>query len=65
MRILVNGAWHDVVNANLQAILQELGYEDRTIATAVNATFVPRSERTRTDLQEGDTLEIVTPMQGG
>jgi sulfur carrier protein len=53
------------VNANLQAILQELGYEDRTIATAVNATFVPRSERTRTDLQEGDTLEIVTPMQGG
>jgi sulfur carrier protein len=61
----VNDAWHEVASANLQKVLDELGYQNRTFATAVNACFVPQTARVRTDLKDGDRLEIVAPMQGG
>ena len=65
MKILVNGAWREVEHVNLQALLRELGYENRTLATALNASFVPQTARATTTLKEGDRLEIVVPMQGG
>lgn len=37
----------------------------RGVAVAVNETFVPRSQYDSTRLQDGDTIEIVAPMQGG
>lgn len=65
MNIFLNGSEHEVKHVNLCAVLQELGYANRTIATAVNGCFVPHARRDATQLKEGDRLEIVAPMQGG
>ena len=65
MRILVNGAWHELQCAQLAAALAELGYGGRTVSTAVNEQFVAAVARERTTLSDGDRLEVLAPMQGG
>ena len=65
MKILVNGVWRDTGAAELAAALQELGFGDSVVATAVNGAFVPMSARPAARLVEGDRLEVLAPMQGG
>ncbi|TBR38595.1 sulfur carrier protein ThiS [Marinomonas agarivorans] len=65
MNILVNNTATVVHEKNLLTILTELGYENLTIATAINGEFVPVSVREKVFLCEGDKLEILAPMQGG
>jgi sulfur carrier protein len=65
MRILVNGAWHELRDVQLAAALAELGYGARTVSTAVNGEFVPAAAREYTALREGDRVEVLAPMQGG
>jgi sulfur carrier protein len=65
MRILVNGAWREIAGAELATVLEELGYGERVVATAVNGEFVAASARSRTTLAEGDRVEVLSPMQGG
>ena len=56
MKITVNGETRDVQARALQAVLEELGYGDAKVATAVNETFVPSAARPATTLAEGDRL---------
>jgi sulfur carrier protein len=65
MRIHVNGKALDVAAATLGALLRELDYEDGAIATALNRNFVRKTDRGKTPLNEGDTVEILVPRQGG
>jgi len=65
MRILVNGAWRETQAAQLSAVLQELGYGEAVVATAVNGEFVAAAVRPGTRLAEGDRVEVLAPMQGG
>lgn len=65
MKILVNGAWRDTAAAELPAVLEELGYSNSVVATAVNGEFVAAAVRPRMRLAEGDRLEVLAPMQGG
>jgi sulfur carrier protein len=65
MRILVNGAWREIAGVELAGVLEELGYGERVVATAVNGEFVAASARARTALAEGDRIEVLAPMQGG
>jgi sulfur carrier protein len=65
MRILVNGASHEVCAADLSAALSELGYRGAVVATALNGEFVPAADRQAARLSEGDELEVLAPMQGG
>ena len=65
MKILVNGTWRDTCAANLASALQELGYADSVVATAVNGEFVPVNKRPGARLADGDRLEVLAPMQGG
>jgi sulfur carrier protein len=65
MRIQVNGEAHDVAAATLAALLHELDYEDRAVATALNQNFVRRQDRSSTKIKEGDVVEILVPRQGG
>jgi len=65
MKILVNGALRDTRAGDLAAALQELGYGDAVVATALNGEFVPAGSRTGARLAEGDRLEVLAPMQGG
>jgi sulfur carrier protein len=65
MKILVNGAWRDTGALDLAGALQELGYADAVVATALNGEFVSAGARAAASLAEGDRLEILAPMQGG
>jgi len=65
MRILVNGAWRETEALELSAALQELGYGEAVVATAVNGEFVAAAVRAGTRLAEGDRVEVLAPMQGG
>ena len=65
MKILVNGVWRDTAAADLAGALQELGYADAVVATALNGEFVPAGSRPRARLSDGDRLEVLAPMQGG
>ncbi|AHD10323.1 sulfur carrier protein ThiS [Phaeobacter gallaeciensis] len=65
MKITVNAKPHEVRAGTLDEALQQLGYAQSTVATAVNGHFVARHARPETQLAEGDRLEILTPMQGG
>jgi len=65
MRIQVNGEARDVAATTLAALLRELDFEDLSVATALNQSFVRKSDRHQTRLKEGDAVEILTPRQGG
>ena len=65
MKITLNGDAREIVAANLDQALGELGYNDSSIATALNGTFIPKAQRGDTLLGEGDRIEVVAPMQGG
>ena len=65
MRIQVNGAWRDTGAEQLAAALEDLGYGDSIVTTALNGEFVAVGARARTALREGDRLEVLAPMQGG
>ena len=65
MRISVNGKAHEVEATTLAALLDELDYGDATVATALNQAFVRATDRGRTQLREGDAVEVVAPRQGG
>lgn len=49
----------------LTTVLQTQGYSEGCFAVAVNRQFVPRSQYTKTLLNNGDNIEIIAPMQGG
>ena len=74
MKIIVNGAWHEVTPATgsslpsaptLEGVLTDLGFGASVVATAINGEFVAASARSRTSVQEGDRVEVLSPMQGG
>lgn len=65
MQLSINGKTDEVTATDLHALLQELGYGEARIATALNGDIVHKSERASTALQAGDAIEIVAPMQGG
>ncbi|MEM6987703.1 MAG: sulfur carrier protein ThiS [Pseudomonadota bacterium] len=65
MQIEVNGETRDVQAQRLDEALVELGFTEAAIATAVNGDFIPASARAGRQLQAGDRLEVLAPMQGG
>ena len=65
MQISVNGKAHECAATTLAALLDELDYGTSTVATALNQAFVRAVDRPATPLREGDTVEILTPRQGG
>lgn len=65
MRLSVNGVPREIAAVSLSEALEELGFRDSVVATAVNEDFVPVIARVATRLNEGDRIEIIAPMQGG
>ena len=65
MKITVNGTAQEVTATELPALLDELGYGEAKVATALNEDFVAATAREGVTLSEGDRLEIVAPRQGG
>ena len=61
----VNGEQKDVAATRIDALLGELDFEGTHFAIAVNYDVVPRTRWAQTVIAEGDTVEILTPRQGG
>ena len=65
MKLQVNGAPVEAQIVTLFDLLIAEGLGTAKVATAVNGTFVPASTRTNHALSDGDSIEILAPMQGG
>jgi thiamine biosynthesis protein ThiS len=66
VNILVNGEPRVVADGmTLDRLLAELGVTEPMVATEVNLAIVPRAERGRHALREGDRVEVVSFVGGG
>lgn len=65
MRLEINGEVRTVAHTTLDQLVADLTARPNAVATAVNGSFVPVSDRSVTKLKEGDRIEILSPMQGG
>ena len=65
MKITVNGETRITEAGSLEELCRELGFSEAKIATARNGDFVPAKTRAAIALAEGDTIEVVSPRQGG
>ncbi|MER9216009.1 sulfur carrier protein ThiS [Mesorhizobium sp. M0663] len=65
MKLMVNGEAHEVAATTLAGLLAALDYEGDWLATAVNNDLVHKASRSEFQLNDGDRIEILSPMQGG
>ena len=65
MNIMINGKNKNIISVNLTFALDELGYKEMKLATALNGEFVSVQARDNLNLNEGDKLEVLSPQQGG
>lgn len=66
MKVIINGTPKDfTAPLNLYDILEQEDMIEMMIAVARNSVVVPRTEWPNTNIKEGDSLEILGPMQGG
>lgn len=65
MRLKLNGEVIETTSVSVESLLDELAFERAVVATAVNGEFVPRSGRAAVLLKDGDSVEVISPRQGG
>ena len=65
MFLIVNGERRETKATRVDALLAELEYEGTHLAVAVNYDVVPRARWAETALNDNDSVEILTPRQGG
>jgi sulfur carrier protein len=65
LKITVNGEARITEAKSLEELCRELGFFEVKIATARNGDFVPARARGSVALAEGDTIEVLSPRQGG
>ena len=63
--LTINGERRSVHARTLRGLLAELELEGEFFAIAVNRRVVTRARWDETSLNDGDSVEIVTPRQGG
>ena len=65
MKLIINGEPQELSPGTLADLLAALDHEGDWLATAVNGDLVPRAEREKIMLNDGDRIEILAPKQGG
>lgn len=65
MKIRINGKEEVLNSTTLQELLDHLGHQPESVATAVNQEFVAIDKRPRFELDDGDSIDIIAPMSGG
>ena len=66
IKISVNGEIREIVeNLNVKELIEALDYRTKGFAVALNTTFVAIESYEKTVIREGDTLDILAPVQGG
>jgi len=63
----VNGEWRQLLHGKLGPLLVEIGYTSASkgVAVAVNQEVVPRAKWDDHPISPGDSVEIVSAVQGG
>jgi len=66
MKISVNGEIKefDIDNLTVKKLLEELKY-GKGIAVALNETFILKTKYEETTINNGDRVDILSPVQGG
>lgn len=66
IEILFNGnALQLPAPMGLETFIAEHAQSSQSFAVAINQAFVPRSRYSQTSIQDGDEVEILSPIQGG
>ena len=66
IKVSVNGEVKELANElNVSEMIEALEYKVKGFAVAVNTTFVPIAKYNETIIKEGDTIDILAPVQGG
>jgi len=65
LKLIINGEARTVSSETLALLLEELAYDHDFLATARNGELVAAETRKSCHLEEGDRIEILSPMQGG
>jgi sulfur carrier protein len=63
--LAVNGERRTVCATSPRELLAELDLEGEFFAVAVNRRVIPKTRWNEAVLRDGDSVEIVTPRQGG
>lgn len=64
MTITINGELLTIKSAMLVDALQNFGAKP-PFAVALNGEFIPQSLHASTTINEGDSIELLSPIQGG
>jgi len=64
MNIFINGKDHQVTTSNLQEVIESKEFKP-PFAVAINKVFIPNHLYTTTHLEDGDRLDVVSPIYGG
>lgn len=65
MKLILNGKEREVRATQVEALVAELGLPLAAALVERNGTALLRSEWVKTDLREGDRLEIIRMVAGG
>ena len=66
IKVSVNGELKELEkNLNVNQLIQALDYKQKGFAIAVNTTFVSIKAYEKTIINDGDTVDILAPVQGG
>ena len=66
IRVSVNGEIKEIEEAlNVIELLKVLEYKKEGFALAINTTFIAIKSYSNTIIKEGDTIDILAPVQGG
>jgi len=66
IKVSVNGEIKEIErNLNIKQLIEVLEYKQQGFAIAVNTTFVSIKKYEQTIVNDGDTIDILAPVQGG
>ena len=66
IKVSVNGEVKELdENLNIKQMIEALNYKTKGFAVAVNTTFVSIKSYEDTIIKDGDTIDILAPVQGG
>jgi sulfur carrier protein len=66
MNIIINGKSQQLTSAkNRSEIVSSFCKQSKHVITELNGTIIPSDQWSHTNLQDGDTLELVTFVGGG
>ena len=66
IKVSINGEIKELrENLNIKEMIEALEYKQKGFAVAVNTTFISIKSYESTTINDGDTIDILAPVQGG